>query len=251
MAALARRRGKKKKRLPTEPPVFVLEGEDNHRVFTDEDAPLAWAYVGGGKRCLQPFPMMELAVLKEDGSVDEERHSMPMQFGTYSWFGPCPDMSMGGGGPGGRLRMSPQYGIAPEQQLWIYTAAGKHVMKGAEGFMYFTYGGGNKTDEGFEFDNYRCEVCGKKGAELDEERKAFFVRPCCFDCRYWSCFECCLDGKAPLECGSCGEDTKEVVIFKYVEDESEEESEDDDGSESAKSEDRMEEEDVDSGTDVT
>lgn len=200
--------------LPTEPAVFVHElGDDEkgHEFKTEANA-VEWAMVApsDGKRCLQPFPTVEIVEVK-DG--EETGATFASFYGSHTWTELMPDMSPGCGyGPS--IRTTPQYGLAPGQQLNVYTGSGKHVLKGAKGFMAFSYGGGN-SDEGFKFDEYKCEVCGRSGADLDEERKAFFIRPCCHDCNTWPCFECTMDGKAPLECKACGEESVSVTLYQF------------------------------------
>jgi len=116
-------------------------------------------------------------------------------------------------------------GLAPDEQLNVYTGSGKHVLKGAKDFMHFNYGGGN-NDDGFKFDEYKCEVCGRSGADLDEKWKFFFIRPC-WPCSApgmpverpcpdpWPCFECTIAGKAPLECKTCGEESVSVTLYEF------------------------------------
>ena len=163
-----------------------------------------------GKRCLQPFPTVEIVEVK-DG--EETGAIFASFYGSHTWTETAPDMSPGCGyGPS--MRMSPRYGLAPGQQLNVLTGSGKHVLEGAKDFMTFSYGGGN-SEEGFEFDKYKCEVCGRSGADLDKERKAFFIRPCCHDCNTWPCFECTMDGKAPLECKTCGEESVSVTLYTF------------------------------------
>ena len=86
-----RQRDEERPALPTEPAIFVHELEDGHKCKTRANS-VDWALVApsDGKRCLQPFPTVEIAEVK-DGK--ETGAYFARMYGAHPWTEIAPDIS--------------------------------------------------------------------------------------------------------------------------------------------------------------